>query len=113
MEKISGILPATSRVSTVDLASSGSVRPGAPDYGRPIGSSALNKEAVTNHIGKDIRSNTINDLSTDFFMNKTKAHTEIEHQIDQMPLITESPLDHLESRWEAETSKGQILDLEA
>lgn len=45
MEKISGILPASSRVTSVDLKSSGAARSGAPSYGRPVGlSSAARRE---------------------------------------------------------------------
>jgi len=53
MEKISSILPATSRVTTVDLRNSGSIRGGMPTFGREVGVTAAaaqqaqQKEAAT------------------------------------------------------------------
>lgn len=41
MEKISGILPGSSRVTAVDLKEAGPVRPGTPSFGRPQGVSSL------------------------------------------------------------------------
>lgn len=41
MEKISGIIPSSARVASVDLKESGPVRPGTPGFGRPEGASAL------------------------------------------------------------------------
>ena len=37
MQKISGILPANARVTTVDMKASGSARPGMPNWGREVG----------------------------------------------------------------------------
>ncbi len=39
MKKISGILPADKRITTVDLRSGGTARPGMPSFGRPVGPS--------------------------------------------------------------------------
>ena len=39
MEKISSIVPRSRRVTSTDVAAASAVRPGAPSYGRPIGSS--------------------------------------------------------------------------
>lgn len=41
MEKISGILPSSSRVSSVDMRDAPPVRPGTPGFGRPEGVSSL------------------------------------------------------------------------
>lgn len=46
MQKISGILPASARIQSVDMSDSHSVRPGAPSFGRPEGSSSLAKPAL-------------------------------------------------------------------
>lgn len=46
MQKISGILPGSSRVTSVDLKSSRPVRPGVPNFGAPQGESNL-KDQVT------------------------------------------------------------------
>ncbi|MCB0369111.1 MAG: hypothetical protein KDD45_06565 [Bdellovibrionales bacterium] len=42
MEKISGIIPGNSRTSKADLSRSQPVRPGAPNFGQPIGRVTLN-----------------------------------------------------------------------
>lgn len=39
MEKISSIVPRSKRVASTDLASASAVRPGAPSFGRPMGTS--------------------------------------------------------------------------
>lgn len=41
MEKISGILPSSSRVSSVDMRDAAPIRPGTPSFGRPEGVSSL------------------------------------------------------------------------
>lgn len=121
MEKISGILPATSRVSTVDLESSGSVRPGAPNYGRPVGTSTLGQQSAVNHIKQDsieeLKSKAIDGINRDFFMNKPKVHKAIEQQVNSLPSLQDitvmSPVDQIEQKWEEATTKGDILNLEA
>lgn len=46
MEKISGILPKSARVSSVDMKDSAPVRPGTPSFGRPEGVSSLREAAI-------------------------------------------------------------------
>jgi hypothetical protein len=46
VQKISGILPGSSRVTSVDLKASRPVRPGVPGFGAPLGESNL-KDQVT------------------------------------------------------------------
>lgn len=46
MEKISGILPKSARVSSVDMKDSAPVRPGTPAFGRPEGVSSLREAAI-------------------------------------------------------------------
>ncbi len=46
MEKISGILPSSSRVSSVDMKEAAPVRPGTPSFGRPEGVSSLKKAKI-------------------------------------------------------------------
>jgi hypothetical protein len=46
MDKISGIIPSSARVTAVDMKES-AVRPGTPSFGRPEGSSALREAAAT------------------------------------------------------------------
>jgi hypothetical protein len=47
MEKISGIIPSTQRVSSVDLKDAAPVRPGTPSFGRPQGISSLAKPMIS------------------------------------------------------------------
>jgi hypothetical protein len=46
MQKISGILPSSNRLTTVDLKESGATRPGAPSFGRPQGESSLLNNSI-------------------------------------------------------------------
>ena len=46
MEKISGIIKGSSRVTNVDVKDSAPVRPGMPSFGRPEGTSALRERPV-------------------------------------------------------------------
>jgi hypothetical protein len=46
MQKISGILGSSARVTAVDIKGESPVRPGTPGFGRPEGVSALKEQAV-------------------------------------------------------------------
>ena len=77
MEKISGIIPSTPRVTTVDLQSSASAaRPGSPPFGRPMGTSALaeNKAAREAEIAKAM---------SEKFFNSEKP--ELEEAMEPLP----------------------------
>jgi hypothetical protein len=85
MEKISGILPASARVKSVDLKNSQPVRPGVPTFGRPEGwtaadrvsLSAVARERASQEIA-DFKSSDINtkkrqmasDATDQFFINR-------------------------------------------
>lgn len=88
MEKISGILPSTTRITSVDLKSSGSVRSGTPSYGRPVGLSsaaereierttAQNARAMHERLmekrSMDPRAQIVQKMADDFFINKNQA----------------------------------------
>ncbi len=45
MQKISGIIPSSPRVASVDLKEAAPVRPGTPGFGRPEGVSSLKERA--------------------------------------------------------------------
>ena len=94
MEKISGILPSSSRVSTVDLRSSGAVRPGAPSFGREQGESNLMKNSIvrsTNsaiqrhnelmeaRVGDKERVEIVSNMADNFF--KRKAQRDLESHL--------------------------------
>ena len=46
MQKISGILPSSARITTVDLKEAGTARPGSPSWGRPSGESNLKANSI-------------------------------------------------------------------
>ncbi len=50
MQKISGILPGSSRVTSVDLKSSRPVRPGVPGFGAPQGESNLRDQVTRSQL---------------------------------------------------------------
>ncbi len=87
MEKISGIIPSSARVTSVDLKES-PVRPGAPSFGRP--QAAAGKDSITTNgeamkkasdmfasqtdwRSKDARQAAmVNDVSNAFFMKRVE-----------------------------------------
>lgn len=101
MEKISGIVPSSARVTSVDLQSTGAARPGMPSFGRPQGISSLTErrtaldtaaKATFEHQdlmagrtpnvptanpmaagGADAASNTVKDLSDKFFATRLNS----------------------------------------
>ncbi len=52
MEKISSIIPTNHRVKSVDMEDSQPVRPGAPSFGRPVGTTSSYREQVRNHLAE-------------------------------------------------------------
>ncbi|MCB0356251.1 MAG: hypothetical protein KDD40_04550 [Bdellovibrionales bacterium] len=85
MQKISGILPSSSRVTAVDVKEGGVVRPGAPSFGRPMGESNLFKNSVIRSAHQAIQkqnelwdaredeqnhSKTIQDMADAFFKSR-------------------------------------------
>lgn len=87
MEKISGILSSSPRVSSVDLKSSLPVRPGVPSFGRPQGEvtqvrmdgRTTAEKAVAEHMklqdkrrGEEFHSEIARDLSHQFFIQNSK-----------------------------------------
>jgi hypothetical protein len=100
MEKISSILPATARVTAVDLKNSGVARPGTPSFGREVGmSSVLKKQeadiaARANKIRdeqaglrtgfqRDPRAEIVQRMADDFFINKARQY---EQEKNTVPL---------------------------
>ncbi|MCB0342726.1 MAG: hypothetical protein H6626_14310 [Pseudobdellovibrionaceae bacterium] len=104
MDKISGILPSTSRIKSVDLREAGAARPGMPSFGRPIGTSELSNsqnrattaQAASAVHGQlmDARSKSQNDAAiaqkiTDGFFMKRFATPSPESTELEMPIIDE------------------------
>ena len=87
MEKISGILPANSRITSVDIKKGGTARSGTPNFGRDVGLSSPDRRALAKSIGGDAMSRhqelmdarhnsekqvkIIERLNNDFFNKKT------------------------------------------
>jgi hypothetical protein len=96
MDKISGIIPSSARVSSVDLKESSPVRPGTPNFGRPEGNSSLKgastaeraaataaqleapvkapsmqKEATDWRTKDTMQAKLVNEVSNNFFMKNT------------------------------------------
>lgn len=83
MQKISGIIPSSSRVTTVDMRDSSPVRSGAPSFGRQIFKpenrlsksnvdKALSNELISGSGKKDMQnSKVVTNMASDFFMHKS------------------------------------------
>ena len=107
MQKISGILPSSSRVTTVDVSKeAGSVRPGAPSFGRPVGESNLFKNSVVRSAHQAIQKHNelwdarseqqdqakiIQDMADSFF--KTKNQIAHEKQLVKDFLTMNQPVE--------------------
>lgn len=112
MDKISGILPSSSRVASVNLSESGTVRPGTPGFGRAEGASALRDAKVGGTAGRaakisqeqlDWRSKdmknaaTVRELSDRFFKGNDKPASDreiqsvIEKEVNLAPIRTATP----------------------
>ncbi len=101
MEKISGILPSSSRVSSVDMRDAAPIRPGTPSFGRPEGVSSLRDAKVGETAARasrlsqdrlDWKSKDSNqaaiarDISDSFFINrKANAMKESASQVADSP----------------------------
>ena len=110
MDKISGIIPSSRRVTAVDMSDAAPIRPGVPAFGRPTGVSAeslskstISQSATTNFdIGlknhKEVaQSALVEDMSKAFFMHKENpknkiSNTEIPETAEAAwPSIDETP----------------------
>lgn len=54
MEKLSGILPSNSRVTSVDLETGPPVRPGAPSFGRKVGQNTIKDKVTLSNQAKEM-----------------------------------------------------------
>jgi hypothetical protein len=93
MEKISGIVPSSRRVASVDLKSAQPVRPGVPTFGRPQGISSLSdsnkpttaeraiskqKEMFEKRTQSASQPQLVQDMADKFFMQKRQAAEPVE-----------------------------------
>lgn len=123
MVKISSILPSTARVASTDMSDAHPIRPGVPSFGRPMGRSAGADFRASSQLSmKDIRtqkeyehSKIVNDITNDFFMNKTRK---VEAPIDNMIAMDDYGSDvYLDESYDGEQPEyirsGQYLDVSA
>lgn len=81
MDKISSILPASPRITNVDMKSSGTARSGMPSYGRPqleaTGSARRHTQTNQMHAAMnkivDPHVDIVEKISNEFFMQKSQA----------------------------------------
>ena len=121
MEKISGIVPASSRVTSVNLKDSQTMRPGAPGFGAPVGKAAINggnapttaeKAAAAHNALMSRRSGDahhpklIKDMTDKFFMRNATGPGEVVDDVDlnftmdigsTTPVVESVPLDASET----------------
>lgn len=104
MEKISGILPSSPRIASVDMKEASPVRPGAPGFGRSEGVSSLRQAKIGETASRAVKISqdqldwrskdmknaaTVRELTDRFFQgNKTVADPTIE----AMPEMNTAPL---------------------
>lgn len=106
MEKISGIIPSSSRVASVDMREAAPVRPGTPSFGRPEGVSSLRQAklgdtaAAATKIGKERldwkskdkqQAAMARELSDRFFKGNQAMGPEKIVDIDARPLTMDQP----------------------
>lgn len=111
MEKISGIIPSSSRVSSVDMREAAPVRPGTPAFGRAEGVSSLRDAKVGQTAGRAVKLSqeqldwkskdmknaaTVRELSDRFFKNNDRpAGSAIENvtegEVNSAPLGAARP----------------------
>jgi hypothetical protein len=97
MDKISGIVPASSRVQGVNLKDSQPLRPGVPTFGRPVGVSSLaegrqlttaekavaaHNELMTRRSGDAHKPAIITDMANKFFLKNQSQAGEPVRDID-------------------------------
>jgi hypothetical protein len=102
VDKISGILPSSARVASVDMKEAAPVRPGTPAFGRPEGASALRDAKLGQTAGRaaqlsreqlDWRSKdmqnaaTVRELSDRFFKGNDKpAHDQTIENVTEVEM---------------------------
>lgn len=90
MEKISGIIPSSRRVNSVDMQNAAPVRPGTPTFGRPVGISTLAPELFSSTTAQkaieafdaevaprkqplDPKADIVKTMSDSFFLKRTTS----------------------------------------
>lgn len=129
MQKISGILPSTPRIASVDMNESSALRPGGPSFGRPVGVSELssrgdNKTSTAQIAGQrhdellGLRSKELRDaesvkrLSDGFFMKRVQPEIEDGQRDSKIDDQTEVAADQVSSvpRLFRDPESGEMVD---
>lgn len=139
MEKISGIVAGSNRVTSVDLKNASPVRPGTPAFGRPVSASTPSsrptvttseraeaaREALQESRARDPKADIVSGLADRFFMkNKTIAEQEPNSEIKiNLPAVSEAQSPRVEELMESSlpaeeltskyTPRGSFIDLTA
>lgn len=139
MEKISGIIPSSSRVATVDLKESGPVRPGAPGFGRPEGVSSLRDAKIGQTASRAVKLSqeqldwrtkdmqnaaTVRELSDRFFKGNSSSTEQtvesvpeiemnIEPLIEGRPSIPANDISEIETQPAGLHPRGSFVDVRA
>jgi hypothetical protein len=123
VDKISGIIPQSHRVSSVDMKDAAPIRPGMPSFGRPQGVSSLNKgpnvaalgdtasKAMVEHeelsgwkAADKAKADAVQSVSNSFFMKNTKEAEPV-NDIEPVRLI---PVDQMPARSKPAGFKSEI-----
>ncbi|MBK9040339.1 MAG: hypothetical protein IPL83_14470 [Bdellovibrionales bacterium] len=129
MQKISGILPSTPRIASVDMNESSALRPGGPSFGRPVGVSELSsrgdvKISTAQIAGQrhdellGLRSKELRDaesvkrLSDGFFMKRVQPEIEDGQRDSKIDDQTEVAADQVSSvpRLFRDPESGEMVD---
>jgi hypothetical protein len=117
MEKISSILPATPRITAVDLKNSGVARSGTNPFGRDVGLSSIDRrkaleaalpkgsgDAAINETGRplDPRAAIVKDMADKFFGEKIKNYSN----------TTQPAADVIQDKLQAATKEAAMNDIE-
>ena len=115
MEKISGIVPASSRVQGVNLKDSQPLRPGVPTFGRPVGISSLSEgkplstaekanlahnELMNRRSGDVHKPAIITDMANKFFMKNQISANDSVQDVDFNATIEMGPTVYIEPELE-------------
>ncbi|MBK8201857.1 MAG: hypothetical protein IPK68_05915 [Bdellovibrionales bacterium] len=129
MQKISGILPSTPRIASVDMNESSALRPGGPSFGRPVGVSELSSredvkistaqiagqrhDELLGLRSKDLRdAESVKRLSDSFFMKRVQPEIEDGQRDSKIDDQAELPADQVSSvpRLFRDPESGEMVD---
>jgi hypothetical protein len=118
MEKISGILKTSQRVTSVDMKDAPPIRPGTPAFGRPEGTSALKDRKTAADAAEAAQAahqtmmhwrtregqnaKAVNDIADRFFSANRQDVLPISKQAPEVPVIGEADIERSPASFEEE-----------